>query len=139
MDPRLQSRRHGLAPPPELGARVLAAADRLWSRGGDAGAQVAGEVQRSGARALGGPDLRERPDARARVAGAPRLSWHLGVRAIPIPVPAGVEPARVAAPDARVVPGDRALGRDCGGERRVEPARAGGAAVDRRPAAADRA
>src|SRR5439155_753352 len=120
-------------------ARVLEAADRLRPRGGDAGAQVAREIQRSRARALGGPHVRQRADARARVARGPHLSWRLGVCAISIPVRAGAEPARVAAPDARVVPGDRALGRDCAGERRVEPAQARLTAVGRRIAAVDRA
>src|ERR1051325_34863 len=139
MDARLQSRRPGLAPPSELGARVLEAADRLRSRGGDAGAQVAREVQRSRARALAGSHVRQRADARARVAGAPHLSWRLRVRAIPIPVRTGAELARVAAPDARVVPGDRALGRDSAGERRVAPARARLTAAGGRLAPVDRA
>src|SRR5207245_7748126 len=107
LEPRLQSGRDGLAPPPELRAHLLEAADRLRPRGGDAGAEVAREVQRAGARALGGPHVRARPRARPRVAPAPHLSRRLGKCAVPVALPAGAQLARLLAPDARTASAPR--------------------------------
>src|SRR5207247_1385703 len=86
LDAGLQPCRHGLAPPPELAAHLLETADRVRPGGGDAGAEVAREVQRPGARALGGPHLRQRADARAPVAPVARLSRYLGPRTVSVAV-----------------------------------------------------
>src|SRR5439155_8409016 len=96
------------------------------------------EVQPSGARALGGPALRQRVDARARVAPAPGLPRRLGRRAVPVVVSAGAKPSGGPDPEPRVVSGDRAPGRAGGAERVVEPARAGAATAVRCPGGAAR-
>src|SRR5437660_345999 len=136
VDPRLSSGRDGLAPPPQLGAHLLAAADRLRPRRGDARAQVAREVQRAGPRALGGPYLRQRADARPRMAPSARVPRRVGRRAVSVAVRARAQPARLAPADAGVAPDDG----DPGGNRRLErgleavPARATTAVVCRRSA-----
>src|SRR6266571_331712 len=96
----LQRRRHGLAPPPELGAHLLETADRVRPRGSDARTEVAQEIQRFWARALGRPHLRQRADARSPVAPDARLSRHLGRRAVSVSLRARPEPAGLAAANA---------------------------------------
>src|SRR5881397_1936718 len=129
----------GVAPPPELAAHLLEAANRLRARRGDAGAQVAREVQRAGTRALGGPHLRPRPHAAAWLAPRSHLPRRVGQRAIPVAVRAGAERAGVSAPDARVASADR----DAVGDGRTQPAlrtsQGRGAPRGRRPAPPHRA
>src|SRR5205807_9431358 len=103
-DTRLASARDGLAPPPRRGAHLRAAADGLRPRRGDARAQVAREVQRAGPRALGGPYLRQRADARPRVAPSARVPRRVGRRAVSVAVRARAQPARLAPAAAGVAP-----------------------------------
>src|SRR5206468_1340759 len=134
LDARLPPRRPGVAPPPELAAHVLEAANRLRARRGDAGAQMAREVQRAGTRALGGPHLRPRAHAAARLAPGSHLPRRVGQRAIPVAVRAGAKRAGVSAPDARVASADR----DAVGDGRTQPglrtSQGRGAPRGRRPA-----
>src|SRR5439155_13675372 len=132
LDTGIQRRRHGLAPPPQLGAHLLEAADRVRPRGGDARTEVAQEIQWLRARALGRPYLRQRAGPRAPVAPSARLSRHLGRRAVPVPVRARPEPARGAAADAGMVSPDRDPGGAVNGEPGLEPAPAPAAAARRR-------
>src|SRR5437762_6312684 len=125
LDHRLSSRRHGLAPSPQLGPGLLEAADRVRTRRSDARAQVAREVQRAGTRAVGRPHVRVRSHPDAALALTAHLPRRLGSRAVPIAVRAGTESGRLPAPDARVAPDDGDAGSDGGAQRGVEPAAPG--------------
>src|SRR2546429_9616862 len=92
----------GGTPPPQLAAHLLAAADRLRPGRGHARAQVAREVQRPGAPALGGPDLRQRADPRARLAPAARVPRCVGPRPLPLAVPTRAQPAPIASANAGI-------------------------------------
>src|SRR5207244_7530080 len=85
-------------------------------RGGAARAQGAREVERGGRRALGGPYLRQRADARPRMAPSARVPRRVGRRAVSVAVRARAQPARLAPADAGVAPDDG----DTGGNRRLE-------------------
>src|SRR5438552_12493183 len=138
LDVGLQRRRHGLAPPPKLGAHLLETADRLWPGRGDAGAEVAREVQRPRARALDRSHLWQRPDRCTPVAPGARLPRHLGRRALSVPLRARPEPARLAATDAGMVSDDRHPAGIVGVELRLEPNQALAARAGHRgPAATD--
>src|SRR5204862_3293237 len=137
LDAGLQPCRHGVAPPPEFAAHVLETADRIRPRRGDAGAEMAREVQRPGARALGRPHLRQRADARAPVAPGARLSRHLGPRAVSVALRARAELAWLAAADAGMAPGVRARDGTVGARLLLDPAHAFVAVAHRRrPASA---
>src|SRR5205807_2605569 len=138
VDPRLSSCRDGLAPPPQLGPHLLETADRLRPRRSDARAQVAREVQRAGPRTLGGSHLRQRVDARPRVAPSARIPWRVGRRAVPVALRPRAQPARLAPADAGMAPDDGEPGGNRRHERGLETfqARAALAGVSR--CAADR-
>src|SRR5947208_12747984 len=116
LDVGLQRRRHGLAPPPKLGAHLLETADRVRPGRGDAGAEVAREVQRPRARALDRSHLWQRPDRCTPVAPGARLPRHLGRRALSVPLRPRPEPARLAPTDAGRLPDHRPPARIVGGE-----------------------
>src|SRR5213595_660359 len=139
LDSRLPSGRHGLAPPPQLAAHLLAPADRLRPGGGDARAQVAREIQRPGARALGRPHLWRRADVHARVASPAGLSRRLGRRAVSVALPTQLQSVGFAPPDAGMASHDGEPRGDRGAERRLEAVHARGAAVGSRHRAAGRA
>src|SRR5881296_3809667 len=139
LDPRLPSGRHGLAPPPQLAAHLLAPADRLRPGGGDARAQVAREIQRPGARALGRPHLWRRADVHARVASPAGLSRRLGRRAVSVALPTQLQSVGFAPADAGMASHDGEPRGDRGAERRLEAVHARGAAVGSRHRAAGRA
>src|SRR5436309_4243800 len=138
LDARLQPGRHGLAPPAEFRARLLEAAGRVWPRRGDAGAQVAREIQRLGPHPLGRPHLRERAHPRARLAPGAHLPRCLGRRGVSVPLPARAEPPRLAVADARVASDDCDPGRAGSVEHPLEPAEARRPVVAGRHAAAHR-
>src|SRR5262249_19509762 len=106
MDARLQRRRDGLAPSPQLRTCVLAAAGGLRASGGAAGAKVAPEVQRGRAPRVARTRVRQRADATSRTAG-PDLSRYVGRSAFSAPLP--IRPRRAGRPaaDAGVVAGRR--------------------------------
>src|SRR5947199_192808 len=139
LDSRLPSGRHGLAPPPQLAAHLQAPADRLRPGGGDARAQVAREIQRPGARALGRPHLWRRADVHARVASPAGLSRRLGRRAVSVALPTQLQSVGFAPPDAGMASHDGEPRGDRGAERRLEAVHARGAAVGSRHRAAGRA
>ena len=138
LDARLQPGRHGLAPPAEFRARLLEAAGRVRPGRGDAGAQVAREIQRLGPHPLGRPHLRERAHPRARLAPGAHLPRCLGRCGVSVALPARAEPPRLAVADARVVSDDRDPGRAGSFEHPLEPAEARPPVVARRRAAAHR-
>src|SRR6266571_2957575 len=138
LDARLPPGRRGVAPPSQFGAHLLAATNRLWPRRGNAGAQMAGEVQRRWARPLDGPDVRQRTALHPGVAARPRVSRRLRRGAVPVPVRARPHALGVPAPDARVAPDDRDAGRDRRAGRRVESAAARTPAARGRDSATDR-
>src|SRR5436305_1222563 len=138
LDARLQPGRHGLAPPAEFRARLLEAAGRVRPGRGDAGAQVAREIQRLGPHPLGRPHLRERAHPRARLAPGAHLPRCLGRCGVSVALPARAEPARVAVADARVASDDCDPGRAGRVEHPLEPAEARPPVVARRHAAAHR-
>ncbi len=111
---------------------------RLRQGGGDARAQMAGEVQRRWARPLDGPDVRQRTALHPGVAARPRVSRRLGRGAVPVPVRARPHALGVPAPDARVASHDRDAGRDRRAGRRVESAAARTPAARGRDSATDR-
>ena len=102
----------GLAPPARHGARLLAPAARLRQGRGAARAQVARAVQRRRPRHLGRAPVRRRARRGTAALGAGASTTAPGARACSSrstsPTGAVLD---VAAADARVVPGDRALPR----------------------------
>src|SRR5712691_1345615 len=128
-----------MAPPSQFGAHLLATTDRLRQGRGDAGAQMAGEIQRRRPRALDGTYVRQRTAVRPGVAAGPRVSRRLGRGAVPVPVRAGADAAGLTAADARVASDDRDArgGRDA--ERRLEAVAPGTPALSRRDPAIGRA
>ena len=104
MDARIPPGRRGLAPPAQLGPRVLEAADGLRPGGGPARAQVAGEVQRRRPRPVGGAPLRAGARSSDSVASRPAVPGHLRRSSVPEPVPAVARHSGRTATDAGVVP-----------------------------------
>src|SRR5204862_7415671 len=108
-----------------FGAHLLAPTNLQWPRRGNAGAQMAGEVQRRWARPLDGADVRQRTAIHPGVAARPRVSRRLGRGAVPVLVRASADAAGFTAADAGVASDDRDTRGDRDVERRVEPAAPG--------------
>src|SRR5881396_2548700 len=98
---------------------------------------MAREIQRPGARALGGSHVRLRPHAPTRLAPTPYLPWRVGRRTVPIALRTRAEPARLLAADARVASDDGDPGGDGRLERRLPAVEAGTAALRWRAVPAD--
>src|SRR5438445_1533153 len=110
-DARVQPGSGRLAPPPQLGGRLLETAAGIRSGGGLAGTEVAGEVQPSRASHLGRSALRERPDGSTDLAARAHLPRYVGKSPVPIALSAGGRSARRPLADAGVVPPDCCPGR----------------------------
>src|SRR5215831_17444247 len=94
--------RHGLAPSPELLARLLETAARVWSRGGVTRTQVAGKVQSRRASQLGRPDLRQGFGSGAGT-GPPDLPRDVGLGSVSKSLSDPTELDTFGATDARMV------------------------------------
>src|SRR5439155_759638 len=102
-------------------------------------ADVAGEVQRAGPRALGGAHVRRRADPHARVAAPAGLSRRLGRRAVSVALPTCLQSVGLPPPDAGMASHDGEPRRDRRAERRMETIQAGPAAAGGRHGAPGRA
>ena len=120
MDPGIQRRGRGLAPRAALGARVLEATERVRPSGGDAGAEVAREVQRVRAYDMVGPPLwpGSAPAPRSR----PDLSRSVGQRSVPVALPTGTGRSLVSRRNAGVDFRDRPARRPFAARRQLAPA-----------------
>src|SRR5207247_7799680 len=119
MGARVQRGGCRLASPAALGARVREGAERVRPGGGDAGAEVAGEVQRDRASDVVGPPLwpGSAPAPRSR----PDLSRALGQRSISVALPTGAEQSLVSGRDPGMDSRDRCARRTFAPWRRLAP------------------